>query len=160
MIAMKKFLLILSVLASANAFAGLSKWVDADGKVHYSDQPPPANVKAKTLRVTSDAAAPASAGGTAAASAPAVPKTIAEREAELKKAQQAKKEAADKAAQEQARTEGEKTNCGAAQQSLRSLQEGVRMMEIDAKGERSYLDDEQRRQRIEKAQQNIKTYCK
>ena len=67
---MKKFLLILSVLASANAFAGLSKWVDADGKVHHSDQPPPANVKAKTLRVTSDAAAPASAGGTAAASAP------------------------------------------------------------------------------------------
>lgn len=149
---MKKFLLILSVLASANAFAGLSKWVDADGKVHYSDQPPPANVKAKTLRVTSDAAAPASA--------PAVPKTIAEREAELKKAQQAKKEAAAKTAQEQARTEGEKTNCDAAQQSLRSLQEGVRMMEIDAKGERSYLDDEQRRQRIEKAQQNIKTYCK
>ena len=38
---MKKFLLILLMLASANAFAGLSKWVDADGKVHYSDQPPP-----------------------------------------------------------------------------------------------------------------------
>lgn len=150
---MKKFLLILSVLASANAYAGLSKWVDADGKVHYSDQPPPANVKAETLRTTSsDTAAPASA--------PAAPKTIAEREAEMKKAQQAKKEAADKAAREQARIEGEKTNCEAAQQSLRALQEGVRIVEVDAKGERSYLDDEQRRQRMEKAQQNIKTNCK
>lgn|SRR5574340_58837 len=158
---MKKFLLILSVLASANAFAGLSKWVDADGKVHYSDQPPPANVTAKTLRTTSsDTAAPASAGGAAAASAPAAPKTIAEREAELKKAQQAKKEAADKAAKEQARIEGEKTNCESAQQSLRALQDGVRVLEVDAKGERSYLGDEQRRQRIEKAQQNIKTFCK
>jgi len=157
---MKKFLLILLMLTSANAFAVLSKWVDADGKVHYSDQPPPANVKAKTLRVTSDVAASVSASGVAAASAPAAPKTIAEREAELKKAQQAKKEAAAKAAKEQARIEAEKTNCDAAQQSLRALQEGMRLVEIDAKGERSYMNDEQRRQRIEKAQQDIKTYCK
>ena len=149
---MKKILLILLMLASANAFAGLNKWVDADGKVHYSDQPPPANVKAQMLRVTSDAAA--------SASAPAVPKTIAEREAELKKAQQAKKEAADKAAQEQVKKEAEQANCAAAQQDLRALQEGLRMMGIDAKGERSYLDDEQRKQRIEKAQQDIVTYCK
>ncbi|MDO8293239.1 MAG: DUF4124 domain-containing protein [Gallionella sp.] len=157
---MKKFLLILLMLASTTAFAALSKWVDADGKVHYSDQPPPANVKAKTLRVPSEAAAPVSASGVAAASAPVAPKTIAEREAELKKAQQAKKQAADKAAQEQARMDAEKANCAAVQQNLRALQEGMRMVEIDAKGERSYLDDEQRRQRIEKAQQDIKTYCK
>ena len=160
MIAMKKFLLILLMLASTTAFAGLSKWVDADGKVHYSDQPPPANVKAKTLRVTSEAAAPVSASGVAAASAPAAPKTIAEREAELRKVQQAKKEAADKAAQEQGKIEAEKAYCDAAQQNLRVLQEGMRMVEIDAKGERFYLDDEQRRQRIEKVQQDIKIYCK
>lgn len=157
---MKKFLLILLMLASTTAFAALSKWVDADGKVHYSDQPPPANVKAKILRVTPEAAAPVSASGAAAASAPVAPKTIAEREAELKKAQQAKKEAADKAAQEQARVDAVKADCAAVQQNLRALQEGMRMVEIDAKGERSYLDDEQRRQRIEKAQQDIKAYCK
>jgi len=159
-IAMKKFLLILLMLVSANAIAELNKWVDADGKVHYSDQPPPANVKAKTLRVTSDTAAPMSASGVAAASAPAAPKTIAEREAELKKAQQAKKEAADKTAKEQAKMEAEKSACTLAQQNLRALQDGMRMVEIDAKGERSYLDDEQRRQRTEKAQQDVKTYCK
>jgi len=56
--------------------------------------------------------------------------------------------------------ETEKANCAAVQQNLRALQGGMRMMEVDAKGERSYLDDEQRRQRIEKAQQDIKTYCK
>lgn len=151
---MKKILLTLLVLASTNASAGLSKWVDADGKVHYSDQPPPPNVKAETLRIPSASAAPDPA------SAPAAPKTIAEREAELKKAQQAKKEAADKAAQEQARIEAEKADCAAAQQNLRTLQDGMRMFEFDAKGERSYLDDEQRRQRIEKAQQDINAYCK
>jgi len=153
---MKKLLFILLILASVNAIAELRKWVDADGKVHYSDQPPPANVKAKILHIASEVA-PASG---VAASGSAAPKTIAEREAELKKTQLAKKEAAEKAALEQAKIDAEKANCAAAQQNLRTLQEGMRMVVVDAKGERSYLDDEQRKQRVEKAQQNINTYCK
>lgn len=157
---MKKIMLILLVLSSASAFAGLSKWVDADGKVHYSDQPPPANVKATILRSTSGTTAPAATGDAAASSAPAAPKTIAEREAELKKAQQAKKETADRAAQKQAEVETREANCIAARKNLSMLQEGMRMMEIDDKGERSYLNDEQRQQRIAKAQQDISTYCK
>ena len=160
MFSMKKFLLILLALSSANAFAGLNKWVDANGKVHYSDQPPPANVKAKVLHSTSDTTVPASGAGTTAASAPAAPKTMAEREAEMKKAQQAKKEAAEKASYEQAKAEANKINCAAAQQNLRTLQDGTRLVEIDAKGERSFLDDTQRQQRIAKMQQDVSTYCK
>ncbi|HXU94344.1 MAG TPA: DUF4124 domain-containing protein [Gallionella sp.] len=159
---MKRYLTILLLLSSTTAFAALNKWVDKNGEVHYSDQPPPANVKSETLRV--NPAAPSStatpASGTAAASAPAAPKTIAEREAELKKAQQAKKEAEERAAKEQANKETEKANCDRAQQYLRSLQEGTRMVEIDANGEYSYLEDDQRRQRIAKAQEDIKNWCK
>ena len=33
------------MLACAAAQADLYRWVDADGKVHYSDQPPPASIK-------------------------------------------------------------------------------------------------------------------
>ena len=157
---MKKILLILLTLVSASALAGLHKWVDANGKVHYSDQPPPANVEATTLRFTSGTTAPVSAGDTAASSVPAAPKTIAEREAELKKAQQAKKEAADRAAREQVEVETRKANCIAARKNLSMLQEGMRMIEIDDKGERSYLNDEQRQQRIARAQQDVSTYCK
>lgn len=160
MIAMNKCFLILLLLISENSFAELNKWVDESGKVHYSDQPPPTTVKAKTLRSTSGSAAITSASGVAAASAPAAPKTIAEREAELKKAQKEKKEAADKAAKEQSDADANKANCNAAQQNLRTLQSGVRMMEIDAKGERSFMGDEQRQQRITKAQQDISTFCK
>lgn len=156
---MKKILLILLTLISASALAGLHKWVDADGKVHYSDQPPPANVKATTLRSTSSAKDSATESGAAASSAPAAPKTIAEREAELKKAQQAKKEAADMAAQEQAEADAKKASCASARQNLRTLQEGARIMEIGANGERTYLSDEGRQQRMDKAQQDISTYC-
>ena len=151
---MKKILFILFLLVSSPALAGLSKWVDADGKVHYSDQPPPANVKVKILR------ADVSPASSVAASAPVAPRTIAEREVELKKSQLAKKEAAEKIALEQSKIDAEKANCAAAQQSLRTLQDGMRMVVIDAKGERSFLDDEQRRQRIEKRQQEIRTLCK
>jgi hypothetical protein len=160
MILMSKFLLILLMLTSANTFAAISKWVDAQGHVHYSDQPPPPETKAETLRSTSDTEGTGSISDVSKTSAPAATKTVAEREAELKKAQQAKKEAADKAAQKQAAADALKANCANAQQNLRNLQAGGRMVEIDAKGESSFIDDTQRQQRIEKAQQEISNLCK
>lgn len=157
---MKKYLFILLMLSSTHAVADLSKWVDANGKVHYSDLPPPASVKAQTLRSTSGTPPLTSASGVAASSTPSAAKTYAEREAELKKAQKAKKDAADKAAQEQAKKDADSANCAAAQQNLRTLQDGIRIVEFGANGERSYMSDEQRQQRIAKAQQNISTSCK
>jgi hypothetical protein len=157
---MKKILLVLLTLASANVFADLRKWTDADGKVHYSDQPPPANVKAKTLRTTPVAGSLVSASGVAASSAPAAPKTIAEAEAELKKAQQAKKEAAEKTAREQAKADANKAKCAALQQSISTLESGVRIQVFTANGERTYMDDNRRQQDIAKARQEFSTYCK
>lgn len=151
---MKVFLLILFTLFSSSSFAALNKWVDANGKVHYSDSPPPANVKAEVLRTSPAANSPANAG-----SAPAAPKTIAEREAELRKAQQEKKKAAEKAAQEQARADEKKTNCTMAQRNLQILQNSARMSDIDAKGERYFISDEQRQQRIAQAQQDVDNWC-
>ncbi|MDZ4200925.1 MAG: DUF4124 domain-containing protein [Gallionella sp.] len=153
---MKRYLPLLLLLFSAASFAALNKWVDENGKVHYSDQPAPASAKSqKTLRatVTTDTAeTPASAPGT--------PKTIAEREADLKKTQQAKKEAADKAAQEQTKKETEQANCATARQNLLTLQSGVRIVETGNSGERSYLDEAQRQQRVDQAQKNVDEWCK
>ena len=43
---MKRWVLFpVLVLACVAAQAELYRWVDAEGKVHYSDQPPPANIK-------------------------------------------------------------------------------------------------------------------
>jgi hypothetical protein len=151
-----KCLLVFLLLYSTGSFAALTKWVDAEGKVHYSDQPPPANVKAQTLRPTATSDVPANAGDTSAASAP---KTIAEREAELKKAQQEKQVAAEKAAREQARVDAKKTNCETSQQNLKTLQSDLRLSEVNTEGERVYLSDEQRQKKIEKAKQDIATYC-
>jgi hypothetical protein len=90
----------------------------------------------------------------------AAPKTIAEREADLKKAQKEKKEAADKATQKQSAADAMQASCNGAKQNMRALQDGQRMVEIDAKGEHSYIDDKQREQRIAKTQKDIDAYCK
>lgn len=145
---MKKLMFVLMVLASANAGAALNKWIDANGKVHYSDQPP-VGVEATPVR-----AAPSPAV------APAAPKSYTEREAELKKARQSQNEAAGKAAQEQSNAEIEKANCNAAQQALRSLQQGGRIVEYDDSGERRYVEDSERQQRADKAQAEISKWCK
>lgn len=150
---MKIFLFVLGLLFSMNAFAELHKWTDVNGKVHYSDQALPSNVQAETLRVspvTQDQGA---------GDAPAE-KTYVEREAELKKARLAKQKVEQKAAQQQAIAQEEAANCSAARQNLRTLQDGGRLMEINANGERSFLTDEQRQQRIQKAQEVINGVCK
>jgi hypothetical protein len=156
---MSKFLLIILMFTCTDTFAAINKWVDDQGHVHYSDQPPPSNAKAETLRSASDSDGNPTTLGSAAMSAPAAPKTLAEREAELKKAKQAKQEAANKAAQGKAVEDAKKASCSSAQQNMRALQEGIRMVEIDANGERSYLDDKQRQERIAKVQQDVATYC-
>ena len=146
---MKKLLFVLLVLASANAGAGLNKWVDEHGKTHYSDQPPPIGIEAAPVR-----AAPSPAG------APAAPKSYTEREAELKKARQSQNEAAEKAALEQSNAEIEKANCVSARQTLHSLQQDGRIAEYDENGERRYLDDNERQRRTDKAQSEIGKWCK
>jgi hypothetical protein len=151
--AMNRYLLFFMLLCCTNTFAAISKWVDADGQVHYSDEPPPSNVKQKMLRADDTQ-------GAQGASSVAAPKTIAEREAELKKSALAKKEAADKAAQDQAAAAAKQANCANAQQNLRTLQSGIRIMETDASGQPGYIDDAERNQRVAKAQSDISTYCK
>ncbi len=143
---MKNYLLILLLLSSTSAFAALNKWIDANGQVQYSDGPPPANIKAKTIH--SDSAATQSASS--------VPDTS---KSNTKSVVDADNTTAAKAAQ-QAKEKADKERCAATQQNLRTLQDGIRIVEVDAKGERSFLDDAQRQQRITKAQQDIGTYCK
>ena len=158
---MKQFLLIIFVMLSTSANAALNKWIDSEGRVHYSDTPP---ADAKVIKLRSSSGIKVSpqqkeTGEKETAGSPA-PKTIAEREAELKKVQQEKQADAEKVAKEKAHSDALKASCEAAQQSLRVLQEDIRLLEIDASGERSYMNDERRQENIAKAQKDVSSYCK
>lgn len=133
------------------AHSALNKWIDSQGKVHYSDTPP----------VTEKPTTVPNFSGKSQAEAPATfsTKSYAEREAELKKARQTKSEAADKKAKLDANAEIKKKNCAAAQQNLRALEEGTRIMTYDANGERSYMDDEARAKGVADARNSISSNC-
>ncbi len=145
---MKRFLPICLLLLCFNAYGALTKWVDADGVVHYTDGPVPDNVKTRSYSAPHD-----QTSGIPAA------KTFVEREAEWKKAQKAKEEASLKDAQLQEEALAKQKNCSAAKANLKALENSPLIMTYNDKGESGYMDDATRRQRIEEARKQISTYC-
>lgn len=149
---MKRLLpLIALALIGLNAHAGLNKWVDAEGKVHYSDTPPP-DVKTESVRNISRK-------GQSEAPVNYSPKSIAEREADYKKSKLEKEESAQKQAQQDAKAETKKNNCEAARHNARAIEEGSRIVTYDEKGEKTYLNDDARAQRLEEAREAINSNC-
>ena len=154
---MRQLLAIFSMLAMATfAQAEVTRWVDAEGKVHYSDQPPPSTAKSqKTLDLKNNpalpGAAPESKGGE---------KTLAEKELESRKRRVQAEEAAAKRAKDEEEAKNKKINCEQARNQLQALQEGQRVSRFNEKGERVFLDDKDRAPAIEEAKKSVDSWCK
>ncbi len=144
-------IVILSLLAP-NAYAGLHKWVDADGKVQYSDSVPPGVTTSESVRNISGK-------GQAEAPASYSPKSYVEREAELKKSKQEKEETAQKKTRQAAEADTKKQNCATARENARTLEESARVVTYDANGERTFMDDATREQRLAEARKSITENC-
>jgi hypothetical protein len=152
-------MLCLALPASAQMY----KWVDSNGKVQYSDKPPPSNIKTEKLREPGPAAsAPAAAegkGGAKKDAAKAGPKTAAEQEQAFRKRQADATKAQQEEGQKQAEASDRAENCKRAKAALANLQIGGRQMRIDEKGERVFLDDQQIAQETARARQEAATAC-
>ncbi|MBI3528555.1 MAG: DUF4124 domain-containing protein [Betaproteobacteria bacterium] len=149
-------------LVALPAAAQTYKWIDAEGKVHYSDQPPPANAKEQvTVKPRKPSASTPAASAPTEKGAPATKaKTYIEQEADFKKRQveAAEREAADKKKADEA---AEKTqNCEQARSQLKNLQSGGRTTRTNAQGEREYLNDAQIEQEIERGKKSVESWCK
>ncbi|MEO8006204.1 MAG: DUF4124 domain-containing protein [Betaproteobacteria bacterium] len=155
--------LVGSLFLTLPAMAQTYKWTDADGKIHYSDQPPPAAVKdesvikrGKNAPPPPTAAAPGDKGKPGAGPRAATPQ---EQEAEFRKRQvaNAEKEAAEKKKADDAAEK--KTNCDAAKAQLANLQAGGRITRNNAKGEREFLSDAEVSQEIERGKKAAASWC-
>ena len=154
-------LVILSFLSGVAFAGGVYKWVDSDGTVHYSDQPPPGAVKEQSLGNKSET--PPGGSGTPstenAAPKAAGPKTYIERDAEFRKRQMEVEEKRVKEEKALAEAKQAQQNCERARSSLQSLQSGQRVVKYNEKGERAYLDDNEREQEIATAQKAVDSWC-
>ncbi|MGZ5185971.1 MAG: DUF4124 domain-containing protein [Caldimonas sp.] len=148
------------------------KWRDKGGRVQYSDLPPPVGTPDQDIlarptvqqrRAAAAASAPASAASTAslqaAASSPLTPRVVdPELEARRKRAET---EQAAKVKVEEERVAATKAdNCARARAQLRTLDSGVRVSRTNEKGEREFLDDQQRADETRHAKDAIAADCK
>lgn len=145
---MKYFLTIVLLLISFNSYADLHKWVDANGKVHYSDTAPPAGVKAETIHTHVSPAAPSAAA-----------KSFVEQAADINKANKEKSETAKTEAQKQQEAQTKRQNCEQARNQLMTLRNAPRIMTYDNKGNRSVMDDADRQKHLDDANAAVSKYC-
>lgn len=127
-----KWLALLALTVAHSTQAGVYKWVDKDGSVHFGDQPP-ADVKqkAEVKPAPKGIAAPASAAQTGAQDAEFRKRRIdrAEQEKKAEAAEQAKSDKAER--------------CRKMKTSVDEMQSGFRIYDYDKNGQRYYLDDKQ-----------------
>jgi len=152
-------LIVLVLLATTSAYCEVYKWIDPDGTVHYSDQPPPGAVQEQTLGIKSGTSGSEAPGTEKAAPKSAGPKTYIEEGAEFRKRQVEAE--AKRAKDEKALAEAKEAqqNCERARSSLQSLQTGQRVTVYNGKGERAYLDDNAREQEIANTQKAVDFWC-
>jgi hypothetical protein len=138
-------------------------WKDAQGTLQFSDKPPPSSVTDNQIVRRPASAGPRAAATTAAsAPAPASDKAAAsELEAKMAKAD---KEKADKLkAREKAEAEklaaAKQENCRRAQAHLRALDEGMRIAQVNEKGEREFLDDQARANEAARTRSIVASDC-
>lgn len=149
------FAAIAIFLATATVAAQVFKWIDKDGKVNFSDTPPPAEAvkgEAKKLTVLPAANTPAPA--------PAKVKIVVDqaKEAEKKKTELADKAKKDEAAEQNAKQNEER--CKDAKRYLSTLDSGTPIRQSNDAGERVFMNDEQRASETARAKIAVTESCK
>jgi hypothetical protein len=140
---------VLALAAVATpAAAAMYKWVDANGRVVYSDQPPPANVKSEIVKPPPP---------------PSNPRAAQElEEQELSNKQRDKKRAEDAKAADMAQKASLRRRevCVLALGQIKTLlQKDEVIYRFNDKGEKVYYNDEMRREEFERQQQIARENC-
>ena len=146
------FIALAILLATATVAAQVYKWVDKDGKVQYSDTPPPASAtKTEAKKIDTSPAAAATAAPT---------KSLQDRAKDFDKRKTDVAEKAKKSAADQERADVDAANCADARAGLRELETGRPITRTTDAGAREYLNDEGRQAELAKARKSIAGFCK
>ncbi|MEP6996438.1 MAG: DUF4124 domain-containing protein [Betaproteobacteria bacterium] len=123
------------LLAAANANAVLYKWTDENGRVVYGDQPP---ASAKAERVN-PGIAPADPGAV---------RSMAAKDADIKKRQQQRADDEAKADKDHADAKKKVDTCAQARGRIRTLREDANVYRFNEKGEKVFFEPAERQKAI------------
>lgn len=153
----RHLLLAAALVLSTSAWAQLHKCVDGAGKTTYTQIPCPANTKSAPVSIVVPPAPAAPAGDAAKGSGPRTP---AEAEQAFRKRRQDEAEEQKKQQELASQAKQKEQICQQARSSLVGLEAGGRQTRFDAKGERTFLDDDQIAQEKDKARKAVEQFCK
>jgi hypothetical protein len=143
------------LLATATVTAQVFKWIDKDGKVNFSDTPPPSEAaKGEAKKIAVPAASPTTGAP------PAKSATAAER---AKESEKRKTDAVEKAKKEQETEKIAKQNeerCREAKRMLSSLDSGAPLIRNNDAGERTIMSDDERSAETARAKSAIAESCR
>lgn len=140
---MKIFSALAILFLSASAVAGVYKWTDETGRVHYSDKPP--ETAAEKLKIVTHRTDPAQLTARLNQNE-ARPEIIVADESERKRLE---------SEQKARRVE----NCGRAKKAFDSLMSATRVYEPLPGGERRYLEQNEIDKRKSDAQADVDKWC-
>ncbi|QKX17368.1 DUF4124 domain-containing protein [Microbulbifer sp. YPW1] len=156
--------LSLGLMAATAQADGIYKWVDEDGVVHFTSQPPqkkqvevvkaPRSERYKKWQEEQQALVAQrkmSTAGKPNEEASSVAPQQSSRDDAEKKAENVATEKAEMAARAQ--------RCRSAQQRLQELESHARVREVDASGGYRVLPEEERQQRIQQTRQILQNNC-
>ncbi len=160
-------LLGVGLLLAADVLAQWA-WKDDNGRLVFSDRPPPSTVKAEQIvrqpgggssqpALRSSEELPRDAAKSDASKAG--PRTLAEREMEYRKRQTERAEAEKKSAEQQQLAQRRQQECDRSRGYLRALEDGVRITRTDGQGNREFLDDNQRSAEMARVREMIARDC-
>lgn len=130
------------------AFGALYKWVDANGRVVYSDQPPTGDYKVETI------------SGPPPPTNPNAPQDLANKQLENKKQQADVASDAKKAAQQRVDAERRLSSCREARAELTRLSaDQILLYTVNEKGEQVFMNDAERKRRRDATELFIKGNC-
>jgi hypothetical protein len=139
---------MLALAFAPHVHAELYKWTDAQGKVHYTDQPPAAN--AQTLKGPSTGQAQTTTQAT---------QSLEAKDQEYKKRKKELDEARAKADKEAEQARIKRENCTKARNNLNNLQNSPRVYSTNAAGLRVYMDDASRASALASSQKAVSDNC-
>jgi hypothetical protein len=146
------------------------KWRDKNDRVQYSDLPPPSSVPESAILQRPQGASRRGgapqfmAPAASAASSPALPASgpvrTADPELEAKRKKAEQDEAAKRKVEESKLAAAQAENCSRARAQLRMMESGMRVAQVNAKGEREIMDDKARADETKRARDMIASDCK
>ena len=125
--------------------AGVYKWIDEDGQVHYGEQPGNSGAEKITIRTNETT----------------TPRTINKDKLEIIESDKKKAEQpAAEPVEEEISSKEKRKLCNEAKSDIAAINSRGRLREIDEKGNYTYLTEQQRQQRISAAQKKQREFCR